>query len=384
MSKKIIILGGYGNTGIKIADLLLKESEVEVILAARNMERLTTSCRELNEKYHTDRVSVVHADASHRDSLLHAFKGSDMVVVASGTAEYVRMVAGAVLEAGIDYLDIHYSTKKLNILFSMEEDIKNRDLCFITEAGFHPGLPAAVIRYGARYFDKMESARVGSVIQQDWRTLEFAPSTQREFVRELMDYQMLVFRNGQWVKGSMWSTKDFIEMDFSMEPGVAPEFGERRCVPMFLEELRLLPGEFPFLKDMGFYMGGFSWFVDLIIFPFVMVVLKLFPERGLNVMSKLMGWSLSRSSKPPFGIVLKLEASGERDHKNRVMDITLFHEDGYWFTAIPVVACLKQYLDGSIRKPGLWTMGNLSEPGRLMNDMEKMGITIREQEKIVN
>ena len=119
MSKKIIILGGYGNTGIKIADLLLKESEVEVILAARNMERLTTSCRELNEKYHTDRVSVVHADASHRDSLLHAFKGSDMVVVASGTAEYVRMVAGAVLEAGIDYLDIHYSTKKLNILFSM-------------------------------------------------------------------------------------------------------------------------------------------------------------------------------------------------------------------------------------------------------------------------
>ena len=61
------------------------------------------------------------------------------------------------------------------------------------------------------------------------------------------------------------------------------------------------------------------------------------------------------------------------------MDITLYHKDGYMFTAIPVVACLLQYLDGSIKKPGLWTQANIVEPDRLLSDMERMGIEVKIQ-----
>lgn len=380
MSKKIVILGGYGNTGVKIADLLLNYTDTEIILAARNMDRLHASCEQLKKKYETSRVSSIYADASDKESLLRAFKSIDMVLVASGTAEYVGTVMSSVLEAGIDYLDIQYSTKKLEILQSMAEDVEKSGHCFITEAGFHPGLPAALIRYGAHYFDELKTAIVGSLIRQDWKDLEFAPSTQREFVHEMMDVQSLIYKDGKWKKGSMWSTKDFIEMNFSMGPEGKPELGTPKCVPMFFEELRSLPDGYPSLKNMGFYMAGFHWFVDFLVFPFVMGILKLFPRRGLNPMSKLMGWSLKVSSKPPFGIVLKLEAGGEKDGESKAMNITLFHEDGYWFTAIPVVACLIQYLDGSIQNPGLWTMGNLVDPIRLMKDMEKMGITIWEQE----
>jgi len=372
MNKKIIILGGYGNTGIKIADLLLEYTEMEVILAARNMDRLKTSCRELNEKYLTTRVSTVYADASNRDSLVRAFNGADMVVVASGTVEYTETVATSVLEAGIDYLDVQYSTKKLNILFSRTEDIKKADLCFITDAGFHPGLPSVLIRYGAKDFDTLETALVGSVIKQDWMNLEVAPSTSKEFIQEIMETQMLIYKDSNWKKGNMWSTRDFIKMDFSKQ------FGVQECIPMFFEELRPLPDLYPSLKHMGFYIAGFNWFVDFFVFPLIMVVLKLFPKRGLAPMSKLMVASLAFTSKPPFGIVMKLEASGKKDGEKKSIEITCYHEDGYWFTAIPVVACLIQYLDGTIRKPGLWTMGNLVDPFRLMKDMEKMGITIWE------
>ncbi len=90
-----------------------------------------------------------------------------------------------------------------------------------------------------------------------------------------------------------------------------------------------------------------------------------------------MKWGLNSFSKPPYGTLLKLEAQGTRAGKPEALDITLFHEDGYLFTAIPVVACLLQYLDGSIRRPGLWTQANLVEPGRLMKDMERMGVEVR-------
>jgi saccharopine dehydrogenase (NAD+, L-lysine-forming) len=46
-------------------------------------------------------------------------------------------------------------------------------------------------------------------------------------------------------------------------------------------------------------------------------------------------------------------------------------------TAIPVIACLLQYLDGSLRKPGLWTQANIVEPNRLMTDMERLGVDVR-------
>jgi len=74
---------------------------------------------------------------------------------------------------------------------------------------------------------------------------------------------------------------------------------------------------------------------------------------------------------------MKLEAHGKKGNQKKSLIIRLEHQDGYWFTAIAVVACLLQYLDGSVRKPGLCYMGNLVEPNRLIKDMEKMGIKIQ-------
>jgi hypothetical protein len=75
---------------------------------------------------------------------------------------------------------------------------------------------------------------------------------------------------------------------------------------------------------------------------------------------------------------LKVEARGEKDGHSHPVEVTLFHPDGYWFTAIPTVACLLQVLDGSVRKPGLWFQANLVDPTRLMKDMRRMGIEIQE------
>jgi saccharopine dehydrogenase (NAD+, L-lysine-forming) len=60
------------------------------------------------------------------------------------------------------------------------------------------------------------------------------------------------------------------------------------------------------------------------------------------------------------------------------MELALRHPDGYQFTAIPVAACIMQYLDGSARQPGLRMMGHAVDPARLLHDMVRMGIEIDE------
>lgn len=89
-----------------------------------------------------------------------------------------------------------------------------------------------------------------------------------------------------------------------------------------------------------------------------------------------MYWGLKTFSKPPYGTLLRVEATGTRDGETKRMAVTVSHPDGYLFTAIPVAACLLQYLDGSIATPGLWLQALAVEPARFMRDMQRMGISV--------
>jgi saccharopine dehydrogenase (NAD+, L-lysine-forming) len=370
-SGNILILGGYGNAGLPIADLLLKYTQARIVIAGRNATKAEAVACNLNAVYQGERVSEKFVDVGNPESLKISMQDTSLVIVASSTTRYTREVAGAAIAAGIDYFDIQYSVEKVKILKSIEEKIKNAGFCFITDGGFHPGLPAALIRYATQFYDTYEKANVGSLIQLNWKNISVSESTKMEFVGELLDYQGLLFKNGAWKTASMWSTRDFITMDMG-EP-----FGKKLCTPMFFEEIRVLPRLFPSLKEAGFFMAGFNWFTDMIIMPFSFMVLKLFPKATAKSMANLLFWSLKLFSSPPYDTIMKLESSGIKDGRQKSVSVILNHEDSYMFTAIPAVSCLLQYLDGTIRNPGLWFMGDVADPDRLLNDMVRMGIRMK-------
>lgn len=374
----ILILGGTGNTGRPLAELLLRESSADLILAGRNLKKAETLAAEFNHNFNGDRVSARQVDAADAASLRQAFDGLDLVVVASSTADFVPDVAAAALQAGIDYLDVQYSTHKVAVLQALSPEIVAAGRCFITDGGFHPGLPAALIRYLAPQFDTLTKARVGSVIKIDWSSLTFSPETMDEFVGEFMDFQSIAFRDGRWQKVSAWSMMKPETMDFG------PPFGRQYSIPMFLEEMRAIPELYPEIQETGFSVGGFNWFVDWLLSPIIMVALKLSPNKARRPMGNLMFWGLRTFSKPPYGTLLKVEAQGQVDGLREKRQLILCHPDGYLFTAIPAAACLLQYLDGSIRKPGLWLQANLVDPARLMADMQRMGIEVEDDSSRFN
>jgi saccharopine dehydrogenase (NAD+, L-lysine-forming) len=359
----IIILGGYGNTAKLLARLLLAHTPCRLVLAGRRPQRAAELVDALNAEAGEPRVEAVRADAADGDSLRALLVGKSWVIMASSTARHAGTVARAALAAGCHYFDVQYSWQKNETLRRMAAQIAAAGLTFITDGGFHPGLPAALVRYAAQQMPGVEEALVGSVIRPDWRAANVDASTLTELLEEFVDFRTDVYEHGSWHSQSIWRP---LRMTFDHG------FGEQGCFPMFLEELRPLPEEIATLQSTGFFVGGFSWFVDWLVTPLAVVGMRLRSARANQALTRLLDWGLKRFSRPPYGTLLQLEARGPGGQALRA---TIYHEDGYALTAIPVVAALLQLRER--RQPGLHWQAHAVEPARLLKDMARLGATVR-------
>jgi saccharopine dehydrogenase (NAD+, L-lysine-forming) len=353
----ILILGGYGATGRLLARHLLAETKYQIVIAGRHLDK----ARAFADSLRDTRVTARQADAADLDSLKSALHHVDLILVAAPTTRHSGNVLRAAIDAGADYLDVQYSDVKLEALRRHEAEIRERNLCFVTEAGYHPGLPSAMIRYAASKLDSIESAQVAGYLNMG--NLQYTEAVD-ELMEGFIHYQAQVYKNGAWTSPGSWEMRKF---DFG------DDIGTRMCYSMFFEELRGIPEMYPTLKEAGFYISGSNFLADVVVTPIVMLGLKLARKRGIRPLGKLMWWAMSKS-RPPYRVALRVEAAGQWRGELAKVAVRIEHEDGYELTAIPVVAFLSQY--DSIRKPGLHMMGHLAETERLFKDMAMMGAKI--------
>lgn len=365
ITKTILILGGYGGTGKLICRRLLEETDVEIIIAGRNIDEAEKLCSNFRKEFSEKNISSVYADASNYQSLVSAFKNITLVIDATTATRFVQNVANAAIETGADYLDFHFEQNVVSDLKTIKQKNINSGRCFITQAGFHPGLPSAFVRYAAQYFDKLNRAIIGMAMNTEIEK----PESIYELVDVLADYKVDIFEKGKWKRAGY---ADFEKIDFGVR------FGTKVCYPIQMEEMYALPKMFP-LEETGVYVAGFNWFVDYLVFPLTFFLAAIKKGLGRHLIARLIIYGLNNFSNDNRGVSFVLEAEGTKDNKPMKLRVVAEHDDAYEFTAIPIVACINQYLDGSITKPGLWLMGHIVEPNRLFIDMKKMGIKIKTQ-----
>ena len=363
----VLIIGGYGNAGRCIAKYLLKTtSNVQVTLAGRNEESAFQMAGLLNKDF-PGRVSNHKIDLADASGIDKVFSETDLIVNAAGAVAHTRNVAEALLRHRKNAIDIQLaSPEKTSVLEEFAPRFEAAGITYITDGGFHPGVPAAMLRYAATLVDTLEKGNIYSALKMKWSHLEFSPETAPELIDEFRTNKLALFQDGQWKAQSALKAFPY---DFGLP------FGKQYCAPMFLPEMEDLPKQMPGLREMGFLVTGFNAVTDYLLFPIIMIAIKVLPRSWDYRLAKLLFWGF-QFSRPPFGIEMVAECAGKKNGQGIRFKVKLAHEDGYVMTAVPVVACLLQLIDGSIRKPGLSRQSLAVEPVRFMEDIKQMGVRV--------
>jgi len=364
---KIVVLGASGNAGGRIAALLAPglSADDELVLAGRSQRKLAAARVAVQGPAH---VLLAPADVQDLPGIQQLVTGSDLVVVAVSRPDLVGDLARIVLDAGADWCDTMLSSPtKLAALRTLEPEIEAAGRCFVTDCGFHPGLPAVLVRWAGGQLDDLVEADVMAGLRIDWRTETLAESTVEEMLTELADFDLTT-----WIDGSRRSLswRECPTIDFG-EP-----IGRKAVVPMALAEMDDLPRQFTSLRRCGFYVCGFSPPMDYAVLPLLMAMAKVRALRGPAV--ALTRWSMRHlaSPRPPHRLVVQLDATGQLDGSPATASVSVAGTDAYLLTAAPVVACLRRVLDGSDRRVGLHLQGQLVAPEPFLAELARFGLAV--------
>ena len=160
---KLLIVGGYGIFGGRLALLLARDPRFTLIIGGRSLERAKLFIDTLPKRAEVSAL-VIDRDGDPEGLLREV--APDIVVDATGPFQTYgqdpyRLVR-ATIAAGANYLDLADGSDFVEGIGAFDEEARDRKVFVLSGVSSFPVLTAAVVRAAAGHFDKIDSV-VGGI-----------------------------------------------------------------------------------------------------------------------------------------------------------------------------------------------------------------------------
>ncbi len=269
--KRVVILGGTGIFGGRIAAGLAESPEIEVTIASRHPNRAAAVAEEIGAR----NVTCDAADAQALEALL---AGTDLLIHAAGPFQgNDYRVAEACIRGGVHYLDISDGREFVCGITELDAAAKDQGVVVGSGASSVPTITHAMIEELANEFREIDTIQIAlSPGNQNPR----GPST----IGAILSYvgrPIRVWESGEWTNVPGWSDCRILEYP--------PNVGRRRVYRCEVPDVELFPSQWN-AKTVRFHAG-----VELNIINYTLAAIgrvrRIFPmpwlPRLAGVMTRL-------------------------------------------------------------------------------------------------
>jgi saccharopine dehydrogenase-like NADP-dependent oxidoreductase len=263
MSKRVLIVGGAGVFGSRLAEGLSATTDAQIIIAGRSLERAAEAAMNLGT---TEIIALDRETATPAD--IRATR-AELVIDAAGPFQGANLAfARAVIEAGAHYLDLADARDFVAAFPQLDDLARAHNVAAVTGASSTPALTHAALDELCAGWRRIDIVRAG-----------IAPANKMErglaVMRAILSWAgapARVFEDGAWRVRSGWSDCGVLDV---------PGLGRRRFALAETPDLDLIPARYA-PRDSALFMAG----------------LELWPmQRGMEMIAALRRWGVLREPR---------------------------------------------------------------------------------------
>jgi len=266
-TKNVLILGGYGNFGKRIAENLAVIEGITIFIAGRDLIKAETLSQDLASKAEAVAdFKEVAIDINSFD-FLESLKvlSPDLVIHTGGPFQgQDYRVPHACIAVGSHYIDLSDDRRFVCDIASLNEQALAQDVLIVSGASSVPGLSSTVI-----------DSFMGEFSRLDEIDFAIAPGNKAErgeaTVRAILSYtghSFKVFKNGAWVNNYGWMSPRKLHFGDAI--------GKRWLANIDIPDLELFPERYKTVKTVTFQAG-----LELKVLHFGMVFMAWLAKIGL-------------------------------------------------------------------------------------------------------
>ncbi|OCQ20872.1 saccharopine dehydrogenase [Pseudoalteromonas luteoviolacea] len=340
--KTVVILGGYGNFGKRVAMALAEEGAVHLVIAGRNLSKaqacvdsLSTMAKATLEAWQIDIFAVDFAhQLQQRSPFLVIHTGGPFQGQGHGVPQ-------ACIDAHAHYIDLADDRQFVCDITQLNSAAKAHNVLVVSGASSVPGLSSAVIEHYLSGFETINSIDIA-----------IAPGNQAErglaTIAAILSYTghpFQAFNEGRWQPAYGWM--DAKVNDFG---GIAKKRG---LANVDVPDLLIFPERYKVTERVSFQAG-----LELPILHWGMVFMAMLAKRGW-----VKNWApyaklISSMSNVllPFGSdigAMEVRISGAaRAHKELIWRLYAPGGQGPYIPTLSAIIIAKKLLSGDIMKHG--------------------------------
>ncbi len=339
---RVVVVGGYGAFGVRVAERLARRGEFDVVIAGRSIERARVAAEALQRASKQD-VTAAVLDAQRPDVAALAALEPRVVINASGpfqAQDYA--LAQAAIAVGAHYVDLADARGFVTGITALDGSAKQANVLVTSGASSVPALAAAIVDHHMPAFARLDTIEHGITPANGY---DPGVATTASILGGIgKPIPMLI--DGEWTTVHGW---------LGLRRVAIPGLGSRLMAYCDVPDVELFPARYRNVRTVRFLAG-----LEVTMFQLSLWVLAMVAKRGLiSRPERIAGVLMTMKRQLRFlgsdagGMIVRLSGlSSKGIPLTRVVSLVARDNMGPFVPAIAAVVIARKLARGDIQARG--------------------------------